>query len=324
MAIECFGDRLADAVRRKGTPAIVGIDPRPDLLPQPIKQRHALGPAASASAWAQATEEFCSRVLDVVAPQVPAVKFQSAFFELHGAAGIDALHQLLRKARRLGLLTILDAKRGDIGTTSEAYAEAAFGNAATNDSAAASTAAGWLADALTVSPYLGKDSLEPFLKFAREAGRGLFVLVRTSNTGSRDLQYLIGANGQQPVYRHVAGWVRAWSDETRGQAGYGAVGAVVGGTAGEQIAELRAAMPGLWLLIPGYGAQGATAAEIAAAFDSNGLGALVNNSRGILSPATSASGSVSWEQAVAAALKQMIDDLARHTPAGKLRAPVSS
>jgi orotidine-5'-phosphate decarboxylase len=314
-----FGDRLADAVRRKQTPAIVGVDPRTELLPRSIVARHGLGAGASMRVWAAAVEEFCSRVLDVVAPLVPAVKFQSAFFERHGAAGVASLEVLMRRARRLGVLVILDAKRGDIGSTSEAYAESAFGRLA--DLQAAGGTSDWGADALTVSPYLGKDSLEPFLQFARLAGRGLFVLVRTSNRGSSDLQHLSSVEGNQRIYRHVAEWVREWSHATRGSSGFGAVGAVVGGTAGEQIAELRAAMSGTWLLIPGYGAQGATAADLVSAFDERGLGAIVNNSRGILFPQIDGDSDApgAWECAVQAALKGMINDLAQKTAAGRLR-----
>ena len=147
------------------------------------------------------------------------------------------------------------------------------------------------------------------------------MLVRTSNPGSRDLQHLSSVEASRPIYRHVADWVREWSQTTRGTAGYGSVGAVVGGTAGDQIAELRAAMPGTWLLIPGYGKQGATAADIASAFDERGLGAIVNNSRGILFPKIDGDPDAqgAWERAVEAALKRMIDDLAQNTPAGKLR-----
>ncbi len=317
-----FGDRVVEAVQAKGTPALVGLDPRPDLLPGSLVARHGLRAGASQQIWASAIEEFCSRVLDVVAPLVPAVKVQSAFFELHGAGGIAALRIVMAKARRLGLVTILDAKRGDIGSTSEAYAKSAFGRADTIESTRSNPGGCDGADALTVSPYLGKDSLEPFLKYARLQGRGLFVLVRTSNPGSSDLQQLADQAAGQPIYSHVAQWVRGWSEETRGKSGFGSVGAVVGGTAREQIAELRAAMPGTILLIPGYGAQGATAADIASAFDERGLGALVNSSRGILFPDKPAGGVAeqtgAWEEQIEAALRRMIADLAKHTPAGRL------
>jgi orotidine-5'-phosphate decarboxylase len=317
-----FGDRLVAAVRAKKTPAMVGIDPRADWLPRELVQRHRLSPAAAPRIWARAVEEFCSRVLDVVARWVPAVKFQSAFFELFGAAGIEVLHTMMAKGRRLGLLTILDAKRGDIGSTSQAYAQAAFGAAPAESTEVIGMGAG--ADGLTVNPYLGMDSLEPFLSFSQKGDHGLFVLVRTSNPGASDLQQLRAGPDARPVWSHVAAWVREWSEATKGLSGYGAVGAVVGGTAGAQIAELRAAMPTAPLLIPGYGAQGATASDIAGAFDERGLGALVNSSRAVLFPHRS-DGSVeapahAWEAGIEHALESMIADLAAHTPAGKLRA----
>jgi orotidine-5'-phosphate decarboxylase len=258
-------------------------------------------------------------VLDVVASFVPVVKFQIAFFELYRAPGIAALESLLHKARGLGLVTVLDAKRGDIGSTSVAYAESVFGTLSTTRNVRKSEP---IADALTISPYLGKDSLEPFVEYARHGGRGLFVLVRTSNPGSRDLQQLATAPSGATVYRVVAEWTQEWSRATRGQCGYGSVGAVVGATAGDQIAELRKAMPGTWLLIPGYGAQGAKATDIGHAFDESGQGAIVNNSREILFPQMDGDPSKpgAWEHAIERAVKRMIDDLARNTPAGRLLA----
>jgi orotidine-5'-phosphate decarboxylase len=316
--MEMFGDRLAAAVRQKKTPAMVGIDPRPDLLPRELVERFRLNPDAANTTWAEAVAEFCSRVIDVVSPYVAVVKFQIAFFELYRAPGITVLESLLRKARQLGLVTVLDAKRGDIGSTSVAYAESVFGALSAVRKVRNSEP---LADAVTVSPYLGKDSLEPFLEYARHEGRGVFVLVRTSNPGSRDLQQLATLPTSETLYRLVAGWTQDWSRATRGQSGYGSVGAVVGATAGDQIAELRTAMPGTWLLIPGYGAQGGNATDIAEAFDERGLGAIVNNSREILFPKIDGDPAKpgAWEHAVEAAVKRMIDDLARHTPAGRLQ-----
>jgi orotidine-5'-phosphate decarboxylase len=315
-----FADRLVEAVCRKRTPAVVGLDPRPDLMPASIIQRYALAGSAAPPLWARAVEEFCCRVLDVVAPLVPAVKMQSAFFELHGAPGIAALSAVTRKAQRLGLVTILDAKRGDIGSTCEAYADAAFRRIDQAAKPLTGMAGGLNADALTVNPYLGRDSLDPFLDFARRGSSGLFVLVRTSNPGSSDLQQLATAQAGRPVYSHVAQWVREWSEATRGASGYSAVGAVVGGTAREQIVECRRAMPGAVLLIPGYGAQGAAASDIAAAFDERGLGAIVNSSRGILFPRASTDQVArDWEANVERAAREMIADLAHHTPAGRLQ-----
>ena len=183
----------------------------------------------------------------------------------HGGDGdvIDYAHER-------GLLVILDGKRNDIGTTAAAYARGYLGR---DESA-------WHADALTVSPYLGDDSLTPFVDVAAERGAGMFVLVKTSNPGGGMLQDLV-ADGQQ-IYRHVAEHVERLATETAGECGYGSVGAVVGATYPEQLAELRAAMPHTWFLVPGFGSQGGTAADVAAAFDDHGLGAIVNNSRGII------------------------------------------
>jgi orotidine-5'-phosphate decarboxylase len=201
-------------------------------------------------------------------------------------------------------LVILDGKRNDIGTTAAAYAEAYLGA----DSA-------WGADALTVSPYLGNDSLTPFVERAKATGSGIFVLVKTSNPGGGAFQDYTGADG--PLYRRVAALVERLAAETAGECGYGAVGAVVGATYPAQLAELREAMPHTWFLIPGFGAQGGSAQDVAAGFDRQGLGAVVNNSRGIIfaherEPFRSRYGAARWQEAVAAATREMIDQLAAH------------
>ncbi len=255
-----FADRLTEAVRAKGTPLCVGLDPRFEMLPAEIRRRH-LDPAA-------AYEDFCLRVLDIVAPLVGVVKPQSAFFEACGPAGFATLKKVIERAKQLKLVTILDAKRGDIASTAAAYAEAAF------------TAFG--ADALTVNPYLGRDSVDPFLDAARRGGRGVFVLVRTSNAGAGQFQDL-KCDGR-PVYRHVAEAVAAWGGENLGACGYGDVGAVVGATHARELADLRSALTNTWILVPGYGTQGGTAADVAPAIKPDGLGAIVNSSRGIAFP----------------------------------------
>jgi orotidine-5'-phosphate decarboxylase len=249
-----FADRLAAAVRRSGTALCVGLDPRLESLPTSIRDRHA-DPAA-------AYEAFCLRVLDIVAPLVGVVKPQSAFFEACGPAGLVALRNVLRRATDLELITILDAKRGDIASTATAYAEAAFEVFA--------------ADALTVNPYLGADAVEPFVAAARRSARGLFVLVRTSNPGAGLFQDLVCAG--RPLYQHVADAVAAWD------AGRRDVGAVVGATHPAELKLLRDRLPGVWFLVPGYGAQGGTAADVRAAFWADGLGAIVNSSRGVTFP----------------------------------------
>jgi orotidine-5'-phosphate decarboxylase len=268
-----FADRLAAAVHTKGTPLCVGLDPRWESLPRELRDRHADGTLAGA---AQAFEEFCHRVIDVVAPLVPVVKPQSAFFEACGPAGLAALQKVLQQARRRGLLTILDGKRNDIAATAAAYADAAFGGV-TVDGRRLPV---WDADALTVNPYLGRDAVEPFLQSARRSGCGVFVLVRTSNPGARQFQDL--ECGGQPLFVHVAEAVGQWARENLGRCGFGDVGAVVGATYPEEMAALRTLIPEVPFLVPGFGAQGGSAADTAGAFRSDGLGAVVNSSRGII------------------------------------------
>jgi orotidine-5'-phosphate decarboxylase len=224
---------------------------------------------------AAAFEEFCFRVLDIVAPHVAVVKPQSAFFEACGPAGMACLLKTLRYARSLGLVTILDSKRNDIASTAEAYADAAFAGTRIDDS----TLPVWEADALTVNPYLGRDALEPFLRSARRSGRGVFVLVRTSNAGAGLFQDL-RCEGK-PLYQHVALAVQAWARENLGQCGYGDVGAVIGATHPAELNELRQILPDVLFLLPGFGAQGGKASNVAGAFHSGGRGAIVNSSRGI-------------------------------------------
>lgn len=253
-----FPDRLAEAVRRHG-PLCVGLDPRVEMLPVEFAGREP----------ADAVEHFCLRVLELVRPYCGIVKPQAAFFELLGPAGFAALQAVQRRAKEMGFVTILDAKRGDIASTAQAYAEAAFGPV-------------WNADALTVNPYLGADAVEPFLTVARNAARGLFVLVRTSNPGGGLFQNRL-CDGR-PLYQHVGEAVAEWNATRIGACGLGDVGAVVGATHPAELAELRAALPKVWFLIPGYGAQGGTAADVRAGYLPNGLGAVVNSSRGIVFP----------------------------------------
>jgi orotidine-5'-phosphate decarboxylase len=311
-----FAARLHSAVRQKRTAALVGLDPRFAELPEPIvraaKNRCQGSPSAIIAA---AYEEFCFRIIDVVAPLVPAVKPQSAFFEEAGPEGVGVLARVIRKAREAGLMVICDAKRADIGPTAEAYAAAYL---AGEDPEAAPFAA----DAVTVNPYLGRDTLEPFVRLAAERRAGVFILVRTSNPGSGAFQNPV-AEGK-PIYRHVAEMVEGLASVSAGAESYGAIGAVVGATYPRELSELRAAMPHAPLLVPGYGSQGGQAADVAGAFDEHGLGALVNNARGInfahaREPYRSRFGDVNWEQAVEAATKDMIEQLAAHTPAGMLR-----
>jgi orotidine-5'-phosphate decarboxylase len=275
-----FADRLATAIRAKGNALCVGLDPRWESLPSELRQRHG---AATLAVAAAAFEEFCSRVLDIVAPLVPVVKPQSAFFEACGPEGMASLQRLLRKAHDLHLITILDSKRNDIASTASAYADAAFGG--THLSGRSFPV--WQADALTINPYLGRDAVEPFLDSARRIGAGLFVLVRTSNAGAGQFQDLLVSSGTQPprpLYQHVGEAVASWARENLGACGLGDVGAVVGATHPAELAMLRKLLPEVIFLVPGFGAQGGKVEDVMLAFRSDKLGAVVNSSRGILFP----------------------------------------
>jgi orotidine-5'-phosphate decarboxylase len=305
-----FADRLSAAVRRRGTPVLVGLDPRWESLPAGLRP-----PAGSSwESVAGAYVEFCRGVIDVVAPLVGVVKPQAAFFEELGPAGMLALAEVIRYARERDLLVVLDGKRNDIGTTAAAYAAAYLGAGADSP---------WGADALTVSPYLGDDSLTPFVDVAQQRQAGIFVLVKTSNPGGKTFQDLEA--GGRKIYEHVAAHVENLAAATVGQCGYGAVGAVVGATYPQQLAELRAVMPHVWFLVPGFGAQGGAARDTVAAFGTHGLGAIINNSRGIIFAHAAAAyrerfGDARWQDAVDAATRAMIDQLRSETPAGRLAA----
>ncbi|MCA9186578.1 MAG: orotidine-5'-phosphate decarboxylase [Pirellulaceae bacterium] len=308
-----FADSLAAHAMIKGNPVVVGLDPRADQLPAVFTRRF----RASRPTWQEVAEAyrlFCREIIDVVAPLVPAVKPQAAFFEQCGPDGMMALADVIQYARHRGLIVILDGKRNDIGSTAEAYADAYLGAGSV-----------WGADALTVSPYLGDDSLTPFVNVARQRNSGIFVLVKTSNPGGGQFQD-IRSDGVR-MYERVAAYVNSISLPGSGRFGYGEVGAVVGATYPEQLSELRAAMPNCWILVPGYGSQGGTALDVQGAFDERGLGAVVNSSRGIIFAHRQKGyqekfGEARWQAAVEVATCDMIEDLRTHTHAGRLSAVV--
>ena len=302
-AATTFADRLLAAVRRRGNPVCVGLDPRAGELPEALRPKND-DPVELAVAF----EQFSKEVIDAVAPLVAVVKPQMAFFEELGPAGLTALARVIGHARLRDLIVVLDGKRNDIGSTAEAYARGYLARGGP-----------WQADALTVSPYLGGDSLRPFVDAAVANGAGVFVLVKTSNPGGGDFQDR-KADGR-PMYEHVAAHVEGLAKETTTASGYGAVGAVVGATYPEQLAALRSAMPHAWLLVPGYGAQGGSAADVAGAFDARGGGAIINSSRAIIfAHRRREYAGRPWQEAVAAATHDMIEELRGATAAGKLSA----
>ncbi len=302
-----FADRLVEAIRRKRSVAVVGLDPRLDLLPAEIRQRHGATGAARPAAAARAILAFNKKVIDAVASHAVAVKPQSAFYEVLGHAGVETFEATCAYAADRGLLVVADVKRGDVPDTAEAYARAYL---ASPDSPI---------DAITVNPLFGSDGTGPFLKAAAATGRGLFLLVHTSNPSSKEIQDL-SVRGR-PLYVALAEMVRGWGEGEGlvGQAGYSSVGAVAGATFPEQAKEIRSVLPKAFLLVPGYGAQGATAKDLGVYFNADGLGAVVNASRSVVfayarSPGRETYGEKRWEQAVEAAARAMKEELQAVVP----------
>ncbi len=260
MKVDNFADRLCAAVLDKDSRVCVGLDPDLERLPKHLLEGNTEG---------EAVERFCCEIIDAAAEHCVAVKPQAAYFEMLREDASSVLWSVMRYAKQAGLLVILDAKRNDIGSTADAYAQAYLRDDAP-------------VDAITVNPYLGSNGVIPFVKTAAAEARGLFVLTKTSNPSSGELQDLSLQDTDKLVYQQMADLVADWGHELVGAHGYSSVGAVVGATHPQELAELRERMSQTLLLVPGYGAQGATAEDVAAAFDDRGLGAIVNSSRGII------------------------------------------
>jgi orotidine-5'-phosphate decarboxylase len=267
-ATSTFADRVAEAVDRKRSQLLVGLDPRPELLPVELRGDTHVSRGAAADAVAR----FCRGLIDAVAPYVVGVKPQLAFFETLGADGMRAFEDVCEYARTVGLLVVADGKRADIGSTARAYADAYLEPREHGPAPV---------DALTVNPYLGSDSIEPFVAACRRSGAGLFCLVKTSNAGSADIQDLALSDGRR-LWQHVAELVAEWGEELVGERGLSSVGAVVGATYPRAVAEARRLMPQAIMLLPGIGAQGATPADVARAFTSGPASALVPVSRSVI------------------------------------------
>lgn len=292
-----FTDRLAAAIDEKGAPVCVGLDPDPAKLPDGYRRDDG-DPAAQL----ESIGRWCREILEIVAPHAAAVKPQAARFEcLEGGepfAGMTLYASLIRTARAMGLVVIGDAKRGDIGSTAAAYA-------------AAHLRGPFSADALTVNGYFGADGLAPFIDACRDAGKGLFVLVRTSNPSGAEIQDF-GGDGER-FYEHMARQVDRYgrAAELAGQSGFSAVGAVVGATCPAEARRLRELMPNQYFLLPGYGAQGATAQDCLAGFRADGTGGLVNASRSVTYAYDSERyRGRDWKKAVAAAAADFAADIA--------------
>lgn len=273
-----FADRLIAAIKKKGNPVCVGLDPRLAQIPQFIKDAHTKEMGFTLEAAAHSIVEFNQGIIDAVADHVPCVKPQVAFYEQYGFEGMWAYEKTIEYAKDKGLLVIADAKRNDIGSTAQAYADGIIGQVDVFGGKYFVTDA----DAVTITPYLGADGILPFTKAAKEFGKGTFILVKTSNPSSGDFQDRELKGEDMTMYELVANFVESWGFDDIGDSGYSSTGAVVGATYPAQAEKLRKLMPHSIFLVPGYGAQGGTAEDVKPCFNDDGLGAVVNSSRGII------------------------------------------
>ncbi|MEE0858396.1 MAG: orotidine-5'-phosphate decarboxylase [Acutalibacteraceae bacterium] len=270
-------DRLIEKIVEKQNPTVAGLDPKLAYIPDFIKEEAYAKYGKTLEGAAEALLVYNKALIDALCDIVPAVKPQAAYYEMYGWQGVKTLAETIAYAKSKGMFVITDGKRNDIGTTMEAYANAHLG---TTD-IEGETVSAFGADALTVNGYLGSDGIKPVINVSKAFDTGMFVLVKTSNPSSGELQNL-ELEGSESIYLHVGNLCEEWGEDLMGKYGYSGIGAVVGATYPEQLTELRKALPHTFFLVPGYGAQGGTADDIAGAFDSNGLGAIVNSSRGIM------------------------------------------
>ena len=291
-------DKLIDGIIATQNPTCVGLDTLFDYLPDDMK--------AGAKTFEDVAERvlaFNKKLIDNIADVVPSVKVQIAYYEMYGVAGMKAYYETLKYAKAKGLYVIADAKRNDIGSTASCYAKAFLGETQVNENVLTA----FPSDYVTVNGYLGSDGILPFVEECEKNDKGIFVLVKTSNPSGAEIQNMILENGM-PMYEYVGGLVEKWGESTVGKYGYSAVGAVVGATHPTEAARLREVLPHTFFLIPGYGAQGGNAEMLKSCFGANGLGGVVNNSRGILCAYKKLGGT--YYEAARAATVAMQKDLA--------------
>lgn len=300
-------DLLQDKIREMKNPTVAGLDARVEYVPPQILKKYFERYGETLEAAAKAIFEFNCGLMDCLCPIVPAVKPQSAYYELLGWRGMEVLERTIAYAKSKGLFVIADIKRGDIGSTAEAYAEAWLGKSKVGSASFPV----FCADCVTLSGYMGSDSLEPFIRTCRETGKCLFVLVKTSNPGSGELQDLVA--GDRVVYKVVGDLAQRLGGGTTGKYGYNLTGAVVGATFPSDLRDLRRRLEQTFFLVPGYGAQGGTAEDVRHAFDKYGHGAIVNASRSIMCAwqKTGKDGQDYQDAAIAAAIA-MRDDIRRY------------
>ncbi|MDQ7786735.1 MAG: orotidine-5'-phosphate decarboxylase [Thermodesulfovibrionales bacterium] len=270
-----FADKLIKEIKKKKSHVIVGLDPDYDKLPQSLRKAYAV----SIKGVGAAISEFNCKLIDAVYELVPSIKPQIAFYERYGIEGVKAFIKTVEYGKQKGLIVIEDAKRNDIGSTATAYSEGHIGRV----KLATHSVSIYDVDAITVNPYLGADGINPFLHDVNKYGKGIFVLVKTSNPSSKDLQDLevVYNRKRLKLYEMVARLVNEWGNNSKGNSGYSSVGAVVGATFPKEAKILRKLMPQAYFLVPGYGTQGGKASDIINCFNTDGYGALIAASRSI-------------------------------------------
>ena len=267
-------DKLIEKIKETNNPTVMGLDPRYDMIPEVVRKKYSNDLEGISKAILEYNKELIDNTYDII----PAIKPQLAFYEMFGIEGMKAFKETCKYAKEKGMIVIADAKRGDIGSTAKGYSNAYLGQ---TPIAEEKISVFDNIDFITVNPYLGVDSIKPFVEDCAEYEKGIFVLVKTSNPSSGELQDLKLKN-RETVYEHVANLVEEWGEELRGKYGYSSVSAVVGATYPQQLKEIREKAPHTYFLIPGYGAQGGKADDIALGFDENGLGGIVNASRSLM------------------------------------------
>ena len=266
-------DILIEKIKETGNPTVMGLDPRYEILPKCVTDKY----PKTLEGVAQAIIEYNKALIDATYDIIPAVKPQIAFYEMFGIPGIQAFKETCEYAKQKGMIVIADIKRGDIGSTAQSYSNAYLGITKIGDTEQSI----FNVDFVTINPYMGTDCVKPFIEDCKKYNKGLFILVKTSNPSSGELQDL-KLETDEEVYTRVAKLVENWGEELRGEYNYSSIAAVVGATYPEQLKKIRKLVPNTYFLIPGYGAQGGTAKDIAYGFDENGLGGIVNASRSLM------------------------------------------
>lgn len=271
-------DELIEKIKEMQNPTVIGLDPRYEMIPEIIRSKY----PQNMEGVAKAIVEFNKKLIDATCDIIPAVKPQIAFYEMYGLEGMKAFEETCNYAKQKGMFVIADIKRGDIGTTAKAYSNAFLGKTKIGDKEESI----FDVDFVTLNPYMGIDSVKPFIEDCINYNKGVFILAKTSNPSSGDLQD-VKLEGGEEVYIKVAKLIKEWGKDLIGENGYSSVAAVVGATYPNQLEQIRKVAPNTFFLVPGYGAQGGKAEDIVYAFNKNGLGGIVNSSRGLMCAYTS-------------------------------------